>query len=188
MAKASVISRRSGIANGARPAVKRAFCIIIITKFMIARARLANIFRVGRGAAREAFDNWVSRMGGHEVMLGDVPKLCGGMCRHRALLFKVLADEAGLSTSLVRGMMKTSSGRMGGHAWNEVRLSDGRRVLVDVMNPTVDPNTRRFAFPGLDEGSVRQRYYDNQHQPLYDSGSTMSFDRSVLELPASLRG
>lgn len=72
------------------------------------------------------------------ALIGEVPRICGaGVCRHRTLLFKLLADEAGLDVALVRG--NYSDGRTsGGHAWNELHLNDGRRLLIDVMNRHVE--------------------------------------------------
>lgn len=69
------------------------------------------------------------------LLLGDVLDQCqSGVCRHRALLFKILADDAGLKTALVRGNYAKSATNTFAHAWNEVTLDDGRRVLVDVMH------------------------------------------------------
>jgi len=63
------------------------------------------------------------------VPLGNVPRLCGaGVCRHRALLFKVMADEAGLNSSLVRGSFLVAEKTFVGHAWNELFLDDGKKV------------------------------------------------------------
>jgi len=48
------------------------------------------------------------------VLIGEVARLCGAtVCRHRALLYKLLADEAGLRVSLVRGYYNKGS-RNGG--------------------------------------------------------------------------
>jgi hypothetical protein len=49
-----------------------------------------------------------------------------GVCRHRAILFKRLADECGIPCRLVRGRTR------GGHVWNIVKI-DGKMYLVDVM-------------------------------------------------------
>jgi hypothetical protein len=69
------------------------------------------------------------------LLLGDVLDQCqSGVCRHRALLFKILADDAGLKTALVRGNFAKSATNTFAHAWNEVTLDNGRRVLVDVMH------------------------------------------------------
>ncbi len=86
-----------------------------------------------------------------EVLLGDVTRLCGaGVCRHRTLLFKIMADEAGLKTAIVRGNFRSGWFRIGGHAWNELFLEDGSKVIVDVMNPQPD-----YYFPSVNERSVR---------------------------------
>jgi len=98
-----------------------------------------------------------------EVLLGDVCKITGGagVCRHRSLLFKLLADEAGLKVSLVRGRHGREAKSSGAHAWNELRLSDGRVLIVDVMNPLPD-----FHFP--DEKSRQAaRYFNLGRQPFY---------------------
>ena len=69
------------------------------------------------------------------LLLGDVLDQCqSGVCRHRALLFKILADDAGLKTALVRGNYAKSATNTFAHAWNEVTLDGGKRVLVDVMH------------------------------------------------------
>ena len=69
---------------------------------------------------------------GDAVLIGNVPRICGaGVCRHRSLLFKLLGDEAGLKVALIRGNYGDGE-TSGGHAWNELFLDGGRRVLVDV--------------------------------------------------------
>jgi hypothetical protein len=53
-----------------------------------------------------------------------------GVCRHRALLFKFLADRLGIPSRLVRGNVP------GAHQWNVVLLH-GKPYIVDVMyDPT----------------------------------------------------
>lgn len=98
-----------------------------------------------------------------EVLIGDVPKITGGagVCRHRSLLFKLLADEAGLKVSLVRGRHGRDPSKLGPHAWNELRLDDGRVLIVDVTNPQPD-----FHFPD-DKSKQAERYYDLSRKPLY---------------------
>lgn len=106
-----------------------------------------------------------------EVLIGDAVSLCGaGVCRHRALLFKLMADEAGLKCALVRGNYQTPGGSEG-HAWNELKLADNRRVVVDVMNPQPD-----FYFPEVGEPSLRyyrtvanSQKYGGQPRPLKDA-------------------
>ena len=69
-----------------------------------------------------------------------------GLCRHRALLFKYLADRNGIPSRLVRG--DTS----GAHQWNVVQLN-GKFFIVDVMK---DP-TQLY-----EEGSDRAKVYRRQ--------------------------
>ncbi|KAK2986018.1 hypothetical protein RJ640_005110 [Escallonia rubra] len=58
-----------------------------------------------------------------------------GMARHRALLFKVLADSVGLPCRLVKGQQFTGSDDV---AMNFVKSNDGREYIVDLM---ADPGT-----------------------------------------------
>ncbi|MCW2924021.1 MAG: hypothetical protein JWM98_1425, partial [Thermoleophilia bacterium] len=86
----------------------------------------------GQDPNREAINIAASkRHADQDVLLGDIPGTLDGtgVCRHRALLFKLMADEAGLKTTLRRGRLQG-----GAHAWNDVQV-DGQRVIVDVMNP-----------------------------------------------------
>lgn len=98
---------------------------------------------------------------GRGVLLGDVPELCNaGVCRHHALLFKLLADEAGLNAALVRGgYLKSGRSSPGAHAWCEVEQADGSLALIDTMRSRgwhitmADPRARN--------------YFDVAHRPLY---------------------
>ncbi|KAB2064945.1 hypothetical protein ES319_A09G055500v1 [Gossypium barbadense] len=58
-----------------------------------------------------------------------------GLARHRALLFKVLADSAGIPCRLVKGQRYTGSDDV---AINFVKIDDGREYIVDLM---ADPGT-----------------------------------------------
>ncbi|XP_016500891.2 putative serine/threonine-protein kinase SIS8 isoform X1 [Nicotiana tabacum] len=58
-----------------------------------------------------------------------------GLARHRALLFKVLADSVGLPCRLVKGQEYTGSDEV---AMNYVKIEDGREYIVDLM---ADPGT-----------------------------------------------
>lgn len=100
------------------------------------------------------------------VHLGDVKLLSkGGVCRHRAMLFKVLAEEAGVPVALVRG---NAFAHRGGHVWNEVDFQDGRGPrVVDVMNLTrVDGNIR---FPRVREPFVVENYFHVDNKPMYQA-------------------
>lgn len=82
-------------------------------------------------------------LSGHEVrnITKDKPQqnivpigyLNHGVCRHRALLFKYLADRFEIPSRLVRGDYRSS-----GHQWNVVQIN-GEDFIVDTMqrkNPT----------------------------------------------------
>ncbi|MFS8019632.1 putative protein kinase TKL-CTR1-DRK-2 family [Helianthus anomalus] len=58
-----------------------------------------------------------------------------GLARHRALLFKVLADSVGIPCCLVKGKQYTGSDKV---AVNFIKLGDGREYIVDLM---ADPGT-----------------------------------------------
>lgn len=91
-----------------------------------------------RRAAMQAIEEFTEEYANRPVLFGEMEDACqAGVCRHRALLFKMLCDDAGLKTALVRGnyVKGGSRGGGGGHAWNELILDDGKRVIVDVMNP-----------------------------------------------------
>ncbi len=99
----------------------------------------------------------------HEVLIGDVAKITdgAGVCRHRSLMFKLLADEAGLNVALVRGCWAHRTGKQGGHAWNELQLPDGRVLIVDTMN-----HERNFQFPDTNSKHAA-RYFTVDHKPKY---------------------
>jgi hypothetical protein len=97
------------------------------------------------------------------LLLGDVLDQCqSGVCRHRALLFKILADDAGLKTALVRGNYAKTGTNGFAHAWNEVTLDNGRRVLVDVMHHGGKP-----VFPEVTASYVVQHYLRENNTPWY---------------------
>jgi hypothetical protein len=97
------------------------------------------------------------------LLLGDViDQSQAGVCRHRALLFKILADEAGIRTALVRGNFARSGTNGFPHAWNEVTLENGRRVLVDVMH-----HGGKAVFPELTAKYVVEHYLRENNTPWY---------------------
>jgi hypothetical protein len=100
-----------------------------------------------------------------EVLIGDVVKITkgAGVCRHRSLMYKLLADEAGLKVSLVRGLYGSDPAKAGYHAWNELFLDGGKLVIVDTTNPQPD-----FYFPTLDSKQA-PRYLTTERKPKYPS-------------------
>ncbi|KAK3285875.1 hypothetical protein CYMTET_6535 [Cymbomonas tetramitiformis] len=67
------------------------------------------------------------------IQLGDLKY---GVCRHRAILFKLCCDYVGgIECKLVRGEILISDNMPGtsAHAWNEVKVS-GRTLICDVLD------------------------------------------------------
>jgi transglutaminase-like putative cysteine protease len=101
------------------------------------------------------------------ILIGDWVDQCqAGVCRHRSLLFKILADEAGLKAALVRGNYAggDDSGRGAPHAWNEIVLDDGRRLLVDLML-----GGGRQDLPEVTSPAVARHYLRVDNTPWYDA-------------------
>ncbi|KAL2915885.1 hypothetical protein HK105_204586 [Polyrhizophydium stewartii] len=65
---------------------------------------------------------------GHNFMLLTSVRI--GLCRHKALLFKILSDAVGLDCALVTGY--STGGR---HQWNVITLSDGESFIIDPTSP-----------------------------------------------------
>lgn len=101
------------------------------------------------------------------LRIGDVlDQGNAGVCRHRSLLFKLMADEAGLPSALVRGNYNTGRPGQGAHAWNEVALPDGKRVLVDVMH-----NGGKPKFPEVTDPYVVKHYLKPDDKPWYSTNA-----------------
>ncbi len=126
--------------------------------------------KMGGQAADLADRNNVAtdRARNREVLIGEAPHVLDGtgVCRHRSLLFKVLADEAGLDTTIRRGNAQYGSSS-GAHAWNEVVI-DGRPMVVDVMNPhaRAADGALDFVMPA-DSPQARSVYHDFQGSAIY---------------------
>jgi hypothetical protein len=75
---------------------------------------------------------------GRKVRLGDLISHDTGVCRHRSLLFKVLADHIGMPAGLIRGFFTMGQFRQG-HAWNEVIDERGVMHIVDTMMARMVP-------------------------------------------------
>ncbi len=115
---------------------------------------------------------------GKEVHLGNITVENGlaGVCRHRSLLFQVLASEIGIETSLVRGYAAFGkNGIPGTHAWNEIKV--GRKLyLVDIANPPGGSNFGNFnyedfmrqgGFPEIGINRFNRKYFDSEGKELY---------------------
>lgn len=73
---------------------------------------------------------------GRELLLGKIFEHGATVCRHKALMVKILADEIGLKARVLRGNSFDLSG-YGRHVWNEIKLSNGKKILIDVQNSKI---------------------------------------------------
>ncbi|CAI0400495.1 unnamed protein product [Linum tenue] len=96
-----------------------------------------------------------------------------GMARHRALMFKVLADNVGIPSRLVKGHQFTGSDDV---VMNFVKLDDGREYIIDLM---ADPGT---LIPS-DAAGLNMEYGD-----LFFSASPLSRDIDSSHLASSSSG
>ena len=104
--------------------------------------------------------------------IGDVcDQYHAGVCRHRSLFFKILADEAGLKVALVRGnYVHLHAGGSGPHAWNELQLDDGRRFLVDTtLRPKSD--LLEITTPEVTSTDIARRYVKPDGTPYYGAAT-----------------
>ncbi|XBH98706.1 probable serine/threonine-protein kinase SIS8 isoform X1 [Triticum dicoccoides] len=108
-------------------------------------------------------------------------RLTIGLARHRALLFKVLADNLDVPCRLVKGRQYTGSDD---GALNIVKLNDGREYIVDLMS---DPGTL-IASDGADLGrEFEESSFADNHQGDKDEGNTQ-LGSSVSEPSSSVCG
>ncbi|KAG2605305.1 hypothetical protein PVAP13_4NG102300 [Panicum virgatum] len=100
-----------------------------------------------------------------------------GLARHRALLFKVLADSIAVPCRLVKGRQYTGSDD---GALNIVKFNDGRECIVDLM---IDPGT---LIPSDGAGLCREMedclFVDDQHD------SNTQLISSFSEASSSIHG
>ncbi|MDD3020760.1 MAG: hypothetical protein PHX61_07250 [Alphaproteobacteria bacterium] len=106
------------------------------------------------------------------VTLGQLIEAQTGVCRHRSLLFKVLADETGVPTALVRGHFEGPR-EMGAHAWNEVPLENGKKLLVDATHGKIIP---------MDDAYTRQYQYLSK-KPMYDNNGLIDYKSQQAAAP-----
>ncbi|KAJ1437803.1 Serine-threonine/tyrosine-protein kinase, catalytic domain [Sesbania bispinosa] len=96
-----------------------------------------------------------------------------GLARHRALLFKVLADDLGIPCRLVKGLQYTGSDDV---AMNFVKIDDGREYIVDLMAApgTLIPSDATGSHIEYDESSFvatpSSRDLDSSHIASFSSG------------------
>ncbi|KAL3570773.1 hypothetical protein D5086_028022, partial [Populus alba] len=117
-----------------------------------------------------------------------------GLPRHRALMFKVLADSVGIPCRLVKGHLYTGSDDV---AMNFVKLDDGREYIVDLTaDPgTLIPSDAAGSHIEYDEtffsSSPLSRDIDSSHIASSSSGHASSFEEhselGTLEKQSRLR-
>lgn len=99
-------------------------------------------------AVSNAYEAFSRNHQGERILIGDYIKQAeqgtgAGVCKHQAILFKVLADEMGLEASVTRGVHGVKPTRQSdmwsNHAWNEVRTSDGVKLY--------DPRAEKYGLP-----------------------------------------
>ncbi|XP_061359501.1 probable serine/threonine-protein kinase SIS8 isoform X2 [Gastrolobium bilobum] len=104
-----------------------------------------------------------------------------GLARHRALLFKVLADSLGIPCRLVKGLQYTGSDDV---AMNFVKIDDGREYIVDLMAAPgiLIPSDATGSHIEYDESSFvaspSSRDLDSSHIASFSSGVGSSEETS----------
>ena len=97
---------------------------------------------------------------GSELLLGKIFEHGAAVCRHKALMVKILADEVGLHARVLRGNSFDLSG-YGRHVWNEIKLSNGEKMLLDVQNSTLVKVSKSG------KNSKLAGYCTENNQPIY---------------------
>ncbi|XP_065849516.1 probable serine/threonine-protein kinase SIS8 isoform X2 [Euphorbia lathyris] len=122
-------------------------------------------------------------------MVLPIGSLTIGLARHRALMFKVLADSVGIPCRLVKGHQYTGSDDV---AMNFVKLDDGREYIVDLM---ADPGTlipsdvagSHIEYESIFSASPLSRDIDSSHIASSSSGIASSLEEH-LDVGTSAKG
>ncbi|RDX88330.1 putative serine/threonine-protein kinase SIS8, partial [Mucuna pruriens] len=106
-----------------------------------------------------------------------------GLARHRALLFKVLADSLGIPCRLVKGLQYMGSYDV---AMNFVKINDGREYIVDLMSApgALIPSDATGSHFECDESSFvaspSSRDLDSSHVASFSSGVGSSSEETYF--------
>ncbi|VFQ84451.1 unnamed protein product [Cuscuta campestris] len=103
-------------------------------------------------------------------MVLPIGSLTIGLARHRALLFKVLADSIGVPCRLVKGQQYTGSDDV---AMNFVKMDDGRECIVDLMAApgALIPSDTAAGQAGENEDFLRNTHsYSHARSPSWTEG------------------
>ncbi len=96
---------------------------------------------------------------GQDLALGHVCRIGAGICRHRAALFKAMADEAGLRVGMRRGFYVDADNAHFFHAWNTWITPAGELRVIEPSAPGLHGY--------VDPMHARTRYLGYDKQPLY---------------------
>ncbi|XP_042000398.1 probable serine/threonine-protein kinase SIS8 isoform X1 [Salvia splendens] len=116
----------------------------------------------------------------HGSMVLPIGSLTVGLARHRALLFKVLADFFGIPCRLVKGPQFTGSDDV---AVSFVKIDDGREYIVDLMaDPgTLIPSDAAGANPNYEDSFLPvypvSKNVGPSHWPLSSGRSSSALDK-----------
>lgn len=137
------------------------------------------------GKTEQLVKNMMNVLDPQEVYLGQIINSGAGVCRHRALLTKILGDEIGLKTRFITGQYNT-----GGHAWNEIILGK-KTYLFDAMHHNIfdvsDVNKMPFQTFNyritnpLDNSKLVQRYFDENSK----AGLMYRYQHHGMKMPTS---
>ncbi|KAL4385152.1 hypothetical protein GQ457_15G001160 [Hibiscus cannabinus] len=109
-----------------------------------------------------------------DSMVLPLGSLTIGLARHRALLFKVLADSAGIPCRLVKGKQYTGFDDV---AMNFVKIDDGREYIVDLM---ADPGTLIPSDAGGSHVEYDDSLFSSRHLPPDIDSSHMASSSSGI--------
>ncbi|KAF8672577.1 hypothetical protein HU200_049263 [Digitaria exilis] len=113
-------------------------CMLGCDDISVSVRRIAEVVAEHMGGpvidANEMFTRWVGKSieqrTSHQTSLLPIGRIEIGLSRHRALLFKILADSVGIPCKLVKGSHYTG---VEDDAISIIKMDDDREYLVDVM-------------------------------------------------------
>ena len=80
-------------------------------------------------SSNEVLENSSNLPDNEKMLIGKIIDKDAAVCRHKALLYKIIGEDAGLKIDVVKGNLDDYR-----HAWNIVHLNDGSKILVDTSN------------------------------------------------------
>lgn len=101
------------------------------------------------------------------IQLGDAIDAGAGICRHKALLTKLLANQLGLKASLERGIANVEKSNSGGHAWNEITTADNQTFVMDTSLGVVGKKPKRTGPTTIQANNMTVQY--RKAKELYDA-------------------